>query len=75
MDTTIVNIDLASDIKSDILFNVDVAVPDVVLKNKIMNTSDKCLMRVVNTIGSHKKIISADVIDDAFLSKNLIKEI
>jgi len=73
-DTTIINIDLAGDIKSDILFNSDVVVPDAVLAKKIMGTPDRFLMRIVNTIGSHKKIISADVIDDDFLTKNLIKE-
>jgi len=73
-DTTIINIDLALDIKDDILFNSDVMVPDAVLKNRIMTTPDKYLMRVVNTIGSHKKIISADVVDDNFLRDNLIKQ-
>jgi hypothetical protein len=72
-DTIIVDIDLAVDIKNDILFNSDVVVPDSILKDKIMKTPDKYLMRVVNTIGSHKKIISADVIDDSFLETNLIR--
>jgi hypothetical protein len=72
-DTTIIDIDLAGDIKEDILFNSDVTVPDDVLKKKIMGTPDNFLMRVVNTIGSPKKIISADVVDDAFLTKDLIR--
>jgi hypothetical protein len=72
-DTIIVDIDLAGDIKNNILFNSDVVVPDSVLKDKIMRTPDKYLMRTVNTIGSHKKIISADVVDDGFLENNLIR--
>ncbi len=74
-NTTIINIDLARDIKGDILFNSDIRVPDLVLKRKIMGTSDRFLMRVVNTIDSPKTIISADVVDLDFLSKNLIKEL
>lgn len=71
-DTTIIDIDIASDIKDDILFNSDVSVPDAHLKKTIMDTPDKYLMRIVNTIGSPKKIISADVVDDAFLSRTLL---
>jgi len=72
-DTTIIDIDLAGDIKDDIVFNSDVSVPDMMLKKKIMDTPNHFLMRVVNTIGSPKKIISADVVDDAFLIKDLIR--
>ncbi len=72
-NTTIINIDLAGDVKDDVLFNSDIRVPDIVLKNKILTTPDRNLMRVVSTINSPKTIISADVIDDAFLAKTLVK--
>jgi len=73
-DTNIIDIDLAADVKDDIRFNSDVSVPDTNLKNRIMGTPDKFLMRVVKTIGSPKKIISADIVDDNFLRANLIKK-
>lgn len=72
-DTTIIDIDLAIDVKDDINFNSDISVPNSDLKTKIMTTPDKYLMRIVKTIGSPQKIINADVVDADFLASNLIK--
>lgn len=71
--TTIINIDLARDVKDDILFNVDTTVINSDIRSKIMSTPDGDLMRIVNTINSPKTIIGADVLDEDYLSENLIK--
>lgn len=73
MVTTIIDIDSARDVKWDIINNSDVIVLNDNLKNKILAVSDNNLLRVVKTIGSFKKIIEADVVDEAFLSTNILK--
>ncbi len=73
-DTTIIDIDLACDIKNDIILNSDVIVPDIALKDKILKTDNNLLMRVVKVIGSKKRIISADVVDLLYLDNNLISK-
>ncbi len=62
--TTIIDIDLAIDVKNNILSNSDVIVPDTDLKTRILGLNDNALLMVVTTIGSHKKIIKVDLIND-----------
>lgn len=71
-DTKVIDIDLADDIKKDILFNTDVIVPDPALKSKILTTPDNCLIRIVTLIGSKKRVIEADVVDESYLERNLV---
>ena len=74
VDTTIIDIDLASDLWDIINLNDDVDVPDSIVKKKIFSANRSDLIRFVKTIGSPIKIISADIVDDKFLMDNLIKK-
>ncbi len=71
-DTMIVDIDLASIVKADVKNNTDLVIPDNDVRGKIDSASNDSLLRTVTTIGSKKKIISADVVDDSFLESHLI---
>jgi len=73
--TTIVEIDLASDIKNTIKLTDDLRVDNDDVRKVIYNDADDGdLIRVVKVIGSPIRIIKADIVDDNFLKDNLIKE-
>ena len=66
MKDTIIDIDLARDVKDFINNNDDVYFLDDTMKNKIFGTNDDKLLRVEKTISSPTKIIKVDVVDDIF---------
>lgn len=70
--TIIIDFDLASDVKWDVINNRDVIVPNPSIKSKILSASDNDMLKIVKTIGSHKTIISADVVDDSFIAKDIL---
>jgi hypothetical protein len=75
-DTNIIyDVDLALDIKSFIINNLDVVeFSNPTLKDKILNSGDDILLRIGKTINSLTKIVSVDVVDANFFKENLFKD-
>lgn len=67
----IYDVDSASDVKNFIMTNKDVHFKDIDLKNKILTADPKSLLSVGVTINSPITIVSVDVVDSAFLAKNV----
>lgn len=67
MATILKSVDLARDVKDLILFST-VRFNDIAVKNKIFATDDDDFLLITKSIDSDPKILSADLVDDDFIS-------
>ncbi len=68
MTTIIKSIDLARDVKDLIIFST-VKFDDITVRNKIFATDDNDFLLIKKSIDCDPTIISADLVDDAFITE------
>lgn len=73
MSNIIYDVDLAGDIKSFLIGNLDVVIIPNELKKTINNSNDDALLRIGKTIESPINIVSVDNVTPDFFKDNLFK--
>lgn len=72
VDSIIYDVDIASDVKSFILSNLDfIDFSSDDLKNKVLRANDNDLLRIGKTINSPIKIVSVDTVNAKFFKSHL----
>ena len=74
MNSTIYDVDVASDVKNFLANNMDdVSFHSPSLKKSILSTDDNTLLRIGKVINSPMVIVSVDIVDSNFLKNHLFE--